>query len=384
MLNCRNICRGAVLLASAAAFAACTDSARISAEIGDAPETEIVLRQQNVNRYDVLDTVKTDAAGRFSYKVKLGKGDPDFVYVYRNGKKLASLLLARGDKVQVTADTAGHFSVSGSAEAERLAVVEKDYASFLTEMDSIASAMENGGSEADQLRMRQELAKCYTDYYRKCVRYVMENPRSLTVVPVLYQTVSDGFYVFSQDTDALHFRNAADSLAKAYPDSRYVRSLKQEADSRARQLELRVRMQTAEQVGYLDLEMPDVKGTKTRLGDLASDARAVLLCFWSPDDALQKMFNLDVLKKVYGSYRDRGLEIYQVAIAVDKPSWERVVSAQGLEWTNVCDGLGWNSPAVRMYNVTRLPAYFLIVDGQLSDKVITDEESLVRALRETL
>ena len=96
------------------------------------------------------------------------------------------------------------------------------------------------------------------------------------------------------------------------------------------------------------------------------------------------MFNLDVLKKVYGSYRDRGLEIYQVAIAVDKPSWERVVSAQGLEWTNVCDGLGWNSPAVRMYNVTRLPAYFLIVDGQLSDKVITDEESLVRALRETL
>ena len=131
--------------------------------------------------------------------------------MYRNGKKLASLLLARGDKVQVTADTAGHFSVSGSAEAERLAVVEKDYASFLTEMDSLASAMENGGSEADQLRMRQELAKCYTDYYRKCVRYVMANPRSLTVVPVLYQTVSDGFYVFSQDTDALHFRNAADS-----------------------------------------------------------------------------------------------------------------------------------------------------------------------------
>lgn len=383
MLRFRNICRNTALILSAAAFAACADSARISAEIQDAPDSEIVIRQQNVNRYDVLDTLTTDTAGRFSCKVRLPKGDPDFIYVYRNGKKLASLLLSRGDKVQVVADTSGHFSVSGSDEAAKLASVEEEYSGFLSEMDSLASAMENG-KDADQPRLRQEMAKCYTDYYRKCVRYVMENPRSLTVVPVLYQTVSDGFYVFSQDTDALHFRNAADSLATVYPDSRYVRALRQEAGARSRQLELRVRMQTAEQVGYLDMELPDVNGKQVRLGEVAKDARAVLLCFWSPDDALQKMFNLDVLKKAYETYKDKGLEIYQVAIAVDKPSWERVVSAQGLGWTNVCDGLGWNSPAARMYNVSRLPAYFLIEDGQLSDKTITDEKSLFRALREVL
>ena len=73
-----------------------------------------------------------------------------------------------------------------------------------------------------------------------------------------------------------------------------------------------------------------------------------------------------------------------MAIAVDKPAWARIVSAQGLEWTNVCDGLGQNSPVVGMYNITKLPAYFLIADGALSDKVITDEASLRRALDDVL
>ena len=73
-----------------------------------------------------------------------------------------------------------------------------------------------------------------------------------------------------------------------------------------------------------------------------------------------------------------------MAIATDKPSWERVVSAQGLEWTNFCDGLGQNSPVIGKYNLSSLPAYFLIVDGQLSDKVVTDAASLKKALAEVL
>ena len=106
--------------------------------------------------------------------------------------------------------------------------------------------------------------------------------------------------------------------------------------------------------------------------------------FWSPDNALQKMANMDVLKKIYSDYKGKGLEIYQVAIAVDKPAWERIVTAQGLGWTNVCDGLGENSPVIGQYNLNRLPAYFLIVDGQLSDRAISDEKTLRKALDQVL
>ena len=383
MKSSKNICFGAVLLFGAAVVAGCSRQAKLSVEIADAPESEIVLMQQNVNRYDVLDTVKTDAVGRFTYKVKLEKGDPDFVYLYRNGRKISSLLLSCGDRVSVVADTVGNYSVSGSEESEKLRQVDSDYTAFSEAMDSLAAEVNAAGNDRKAAaELGTKMTKMYTDYYRKCVRCVMENSKSLTVIPVFYQTVSNSFYVFSQDTDALHFKNVADSLAAVYPDSKYVRALKQEAESRSKQLELRVRMQTAESVGFLDMEMPDTRGKKVRLGEL--DAKAILLYFWSPDDALQKMFNLDVMKKVYADYKDRGLEIYQVAVASDKPAWARVVSAQGLEWINVCDGLGQNSPAVRLYNITKLPSYFLIVDGSLSDKTITDEASLRKALNSVL
>ena len=141
-------------------------------------------------------------------------------------------------------------------------------------------------------------------------------------------------------------------------------------------------VRAAEEIGYPQLELPDVHGKKVKISDL--DAKAVLLYFWSPDNALQKMANLDVLKKIYSDYKGKGLEIYQVAIAVDKPAWERIVTAQGLGWTNVCDGLGENSPVIGQYNLNRLPAYFLIVDGQLSDRAISDEKTLRKALDQVL
>ena len=73
MQNCKTICHASALLAFAALMAACSKPARISAEIKGAPASEIVLFQQNVNRYDILDTVKTDDSGRFTYKLDIEK-----------------------------------------------------------------------------------------------------------------------------------------------------------------------------------------------------------------------------------------------------------------------------------------------------------------------
>ena len=84
------------------------------------------MKLLNVNRYDVLDTVKTDASGKFSYKVNVEKGQPEFLYVYHNDKRVASLLLEAGDKVNVTADTLGNYTVEGSEESARLALVERE------------------------------------------------------------------------------------------------------------------------------------------------------------------------------------------------------------------------------------------------------------------
>lgn len=367
----------------AAVLVSCAGKASVKCTVKDAPESDIVVKLLNINQYEILDTVRTDASGRFSYKVDVAKAQPEFIYLFYDDTKIASLLLKRGDTVTVEADTLGTFTVSGSEESEKLRQVEQDLADFSGKFLALSQRLEAAvpGSE-EAASLQRELAKVYVDYYRGRLKYVMSNPYSMTTIPVLFQTVGVNFPVFGQQTDAIHFDNVCDSLETLYPESRYVMALRQEADRRYRMLELSAKLQSAEEVDYLDIDMPDVNGVKRKLSDV--DARVILLHFWAPDQAAQKMFNNDVLKPVYADFAGKGLEIYQVAISTDKAGWARVVKEQGLGWINVCDGLGTASPAVPAYNISSLPVSFILADGELQQDRITGEASLRRALTRIL
>lgn len=371
----RTVCYGLL----AAVLASCSGKASIKCVLADAPDSDVTVKLLNVNEYEVLDTVKTDASGSFTYKVSLQKKQPEFIYLFYKDTKIASLLLERGDRVTVNADTLGVYNVSGSEESEKLMQVEKDFADFSANLMSLSSMLESaapGSPKADTLR--RALANEYVRYYRGRLKYIMSNPYSMTAVPVLFQMVSPNLPVFGQQTDAIHFENISDSLETLYPDSRYVRALRKEADRRFRLMELSAKLKSAEQVNYLDIEMPDVNGVKRKLSDM--DAKVVLLHFWSPDQPVQKMFNNDVLKPVYRQYAAKGFQIYQVAVTTDKAGWARVVKEQGLDWVNVCDGLGSASPAVASYNLTSLPVSFILSDGEMLPDKVTDAASLRRVL----
>jgi len=366
-----------LIIMAAAVMAACTPSAKINGTIESAPSTEVIVKLLDVNRYEILDTVSTDASGRFSYKVEIEKGQPEFVYLFRNDTKIASLLLEAGDNVSVSADTLGNYTVEGSEESQKLAQVEKDYAAAIGRLSSIAAKMDNA-SDKELAELRRAIGKEYVDYYRSRVLYILQNSTSLTAVPVLYQNFGADLPVFSQTTDAIHFVNVSDSLATVYPDSKYVKALRKEAERRFGFLELESAIMNAQEVGYPDIELPDIKGEKVKLSEV--DSKVIMIYFWSAADASQKMFNLDVLKSLYDDYNGRGFEIYQVALDPDKTGWAQVVKQQSLPWINVCDIRGADSPYVMTYNIGSLPSVFIISDGELVDGQVVDEKSLRKLL----
>lgn len=382
MKSCR-IFEAAALLVMAVSVVSCGKSARISGSVKDLQKGDVIVKLLNVNTYNVLDTITSDASGHFSYKLKMEKGQPEFVYLFHNDTKIASLLLEGGDKVSVSADTLGNYSVSGSEESQKLAQVEKDFADFTAGFTALADKLSTlDASSAEAAELRRQMGKSYTDYYRSRVKYIMENSHSMTVIPVLYQTVGANLPVFGQVTDAIHFKNVCDSLSSVYPDSKYVKSLESEAKRRTELLSLNVRLQNAPQLSYPDLELPDVNSEKIKLSEVK--AKVVLVHFWSAADAAQKMFNLDVLKPIYRDFHSKGLEIYQVALDADKAMWARTVKDQKLDWINVCDGLGANSPAIVLYNLGKLPVTFVISDGELVNESLSDEASLRRLLNKLL
>jgi peroxiredoxin len=343
-------------------------SARIDGTLTDAPDKQVIVKLLDINNYKVLDTIKTDAAGNYKYKVPVQPGQPEFVYLYYGDTKISSLLLSEGDEVKVVTDTLGFGSVVGSIESERLQEVERKFAAFL--------------QEADRAEDNASLRRSYIQYYRDAVKYVITNPYSLTVVPVLFQNVSSDLPVFSQTTDALHFRSALDSLKTVYPDSKYVKALEKETARRESLLGLDAQLSMATEAEYPDIKSKDVNGNEVSLSALGS--KAVILFFWTVTDPESKILNQDTYKPVYEDYHDKGLEIFAVSLDTDKAAWASVVRNQQLPWVNVNDGLGSASPAATLYNVTTLPTAYLILDGKILDRKVEGEKALRRELDKVL
>lgn len=353
-----------VLGVMALSVASCGGRAVVSGKIENAVKDTVVAARLDINVFSVIDTIVTKADGSMSLKVDVKKGQPEFVYLYRKGVKIASFLLAAGDRAVFTADTLGNYSVSGSAESEKLQQVESSFAGFVKKMDSTVDS--------------KELSKYYVEYYRSCVKYILENPFSLTVIPVLYGQLGEYAKVFNNPTDVVYFRAACDSLKTRYPESAYVKALESETSRRENMLSLVRRIESAEPVNFPDIVLPDIKGEKVALSSVKE--KAVILHFWDASDAKQKMFALEVLKPLYEQYHRRGLEIYSVCLSPDKVTWADVVRGQGLEWINVCDGTVSAGGSVVNYNITELPSSILIENGDICTKEMTGVAALKKEL----
>ena len=369
-------------VAAMAALVSCGSNARIEGTLTGVSSSEVIFKLLESNRYQVLDTVKTDASGHFSYQIDVAEGQPEFVYLFYKDKKIASLLLEAGDKVGVVSDTLGHVTFEGSEESVKLAEVERAYAEALVEFEDIALLMGAATDQADFDRLAKNMSNAYVAYYRDRVKYIMENSKSLTVIPVFYQSIGENLPLFSQNTDAILFMSVADSLATVYPESKYVKALRKDAEIRYGYLELQERIINAEEVGYPEIELPDLEGKMRKLSDMES--RVVIICFWSASQAQQNMFNIDFFKPLYEQYHSKGLDIYQVSLDVDKTLWATTVKGQNLPWTNVCDSRGAQSPYVTLYNLTAIPSAFIIADGELVDGQVVDDAALRRLLDDLL
>ena len=111
------------------AAVSCTKhSATVKGNIAGLDRSGIVFEKLQFNKLYPVDTVTTDADGNFKYKVALTNDNPAFYYIYRNGVKLAGMVLHNGDVVTVNADTLGNYTVEGSAESEHLKYIDDAFA----------------------------------------------------------------------------------------------------------------------------------------------------------------------------------------------------------------------------------------------------------------
>lgn len=354
-------------------MAACSQRVSVNGTLEGASGSSVVyVKQLDGASYKVLDSLKVRENGGFSYTARVEKNQPEFFYFFYKDTKVASLLLDRSGSVSVQADTLGHYTVSGNALSEELCKVEGDYAAFINRINALVVS---SASNAD-------ISRAYVAYYRDRVKYVMAHPGSLISVPILYQQINESTPVFGQTTDALYFRMVLDSLKTVYPESRYLAPLEKETARREQLLGIEQRLKTATQESFPDIKLPDMTGNTVALSSV--NAKLILLYFWSPSDAAQKMFNFESLKPLYEQYKGKGFEIYAVGLDYDKVNWASSIRAQELGWINVFDGRGADSPSLRAYNIAGTPGGILIHNGEIAGPCISGEQELKREIARLL
>ncbi len=110
--------------------------------------------------------------------------------------------------------------------------------------------------------------------------------------------------------------------------------------------------------------------------------KMLMIYFWASWCAGCDGENPNILR-LHNKYKDRGLNIYAVALESDKADWLKAIKKHQFRWTNVSDLIGWKSKAAKAYNVNSTPTIYLLdKEGRITAKNIrgSELENVVKTL----
>ena len=110
---------------------------------------------------------------------------------------------------------------------------------------------------------------------------------------------------------------------------------------------------------YVNVETIDIDGKKLNLSSVIGEGKYVLIDFWatwcSPCIA-----EMPYLLKDYAKYNSKGFEIFAISIDAKKELWETFSETENLPWINTIIQTEEKKNAQLKYNVSAIPANFLI------------------------
>jgi thiol-disulfide isomerase/thioredoxin len=93
--------------------------------------------------------------------------------------------------------------------------------------------------------------------------------------------------------------------------------------------------------------------------ETASENKYTLVMFWASWCHKCEQ-EIPVLIPLYAKYHSKGFETIGVSIDQARKSWSDIVESRGMQYLNVSQLQGWDSPVVKDYKITATPTYFLI------------------------
>lgn len=355
-----------VLAAAAVTLTACSsDGVKVNGRFsGCSDDHKVYLEKILPGVQQIVDSAELDSKCAFKFRIKIADRQPT-LYNLRYDSEIIPLMLAPGERVTVNSmcNLAHNYTVSGSRDSERIREIAFLLNNGALKLDSLRREL-YAAEEADMMAKYTAYRQEYNRIKRAQLAFIVSEPSSLSSLYALYQRLPGDKFLFTKENDIIYYRQIADSTEKYYPESPYVISLKKEVDAAENSAQLIDYISKAMQEeggnNFPDLNVPDIYGNKQLLSSLKG--KVVLVDFWASNTDKARLNNAE-LKKLYEDFAPEGFEIYQVSADTRKAEWVNAVQTQKLPWITVCDFKGSASPALRAYNISSIPANFLIDRG---------------------
>jgi Peroxiredoxin len=360
----------------------------VTGEISNAKDSTLYFENMSLNGPVVLDSVKLDKDGSFSFDGKAPKA-PEF-YRLRIAGQIINVSIDSTETVSINGaypTMASKYEVKGSENCSKIKELAILQLKLQADVNSIINNP-NLGTDAVEANVSQ-LLEAYKNNIKR--NYIFKEPMKASSYFALFQTVVLGntqgliFNPRNNKDDIKVYAAVATSWDTYYPKAERGLNLHNIAlqgmkDVRIIQAEQQQKIDASKVsvTGIIDIALNDNKGHVRKLSDLKG--KVVLLDFhmFAGEGSLKRIM---MLRELYNKYHAQGFEIYQVSVDPDEHFWKTQTAE--IPWISVRDEDGTNSQVLAQYNVQNIPTFFIIgKDNVLKkrDAQIKDLDAEIKSL----
>ena len=344
-------------------WTACSDSNQFKLEgtITEAADSMLYLEQMGLDGPVLLASVKLDEQGHFSFAEEASTA-PEF-YRLRIKRRIVNISVDSTETITVTGSLpslASDYQVKGSDNCERIRQLTLKQMDLIQRIINVEKAPElNVNQVADSI---DQLISAYKQ--EVIGSYIFKDPKAASSYFALFQALGNVLIFNPKDNaeDIRIFAAVATAWDTFYPGSLRGENLHNIAleGMRNKRIVAARNISNIEEskittTGVIDIKLTDNKGVERALTDLKGKVVMLHFNLFGVNTSPQEILHL---RELYNRYHSRGLEIYQVALDGDEHFWKQQTAA--LPWISVRDEAGVRSQRLVMYNVQRVPEFFLI------------------------
>ena len=306
---------------------------------------ELILVQSLMsNSIETVDTIIPDADGGFTVGPNIPK--IGFYRIFINNNNFVNLILEPNDTLLFSAnveDLEGSYVIEGNEEAQKLKELNDMLNAYVDKIDSLNNLVGIAKSqqyynEVAFLMSAQEELQMNTG--KKMRAFVVGNSTYLASLSAVQKLDPDGdFELFVKVKDDLEPKIGGTELHKG--------------------LSVQIAVWKKAQIGseMLDITLNNPEGEPIKLFEQLGEI--TLVDFWASWCRPCRGENPNIVK-AYEKYKSKGFTVVGVSLDEDAELWKRAIKQDNLTWTHMSDLKLWNSAVVAQYNISSVPASFLV------------------------